>query len=154
MASVHQTVIEADKGADVDFLVGPRGSKIPMERTALGPNGHQRQKAVRKFRLFLANRICSGTFSPRPRYRGRERTMPGVQKSIELSAYNKDEHGTLIPAFEPRQMKREETAVYIAQTLVKDYDGVVVWRSEKSHAIGEQGPSVNLFRSGLVPEFE
>ncbi|APO75666.1 hypothetical protein AM571_CH02863 [Rhizobium etli 8C-3] len=80
--------------------------------------------------------------------------MRGVQKSIVLSAFTKDEHGSLIPAFEPRQMKREETAVYIAQTLVKDYDGVVVWCSEGNHAIGEEGSSVILFRSGLVPEFD
>ncbi|MBB4272359.1 hypothetical protein [Rhizobium mongolense] len=147
-------ILQTAKGADLDFLVAPRGSKIPIDRAALRPNGHQLQKAGRKFCLFLATGISSGTFSPRRRYGGREGTMPVVQKLIVLTAFNKDEHGTLIPAFEPRQMKREETAVYIAQTLVKDYDGVVVWCSEKSHAIGEHGPSVILFRSGLVPEFE
>ncbi|UWU12950.1 hypothetical protein N2599_12305 [Rhizobium sullae] len=73
---------------------------------------------------------------------------------IVLSAFNKDERGTLIPAFEPRHMKREDTAVYIAQTLVNDYDGVVVWCHEGNPAIGEQGPSVILFQSGLVPEFD
>ncbi|WP_244564428.1 hypothetical protein [Rhizobium sullae] len=73
---------------------------------------------------------------------------------IVLSAFNKDEHGTLIPAFEPRHMKREDTAVYIAQTLVNDYDGVVVWCHEGNPAIGEQGSSVILFQSGLVPEFD
>ncbi|TCU17037.1 hypothetical protein [Rhizobium sullae] len=80
--------------------------------------------------------------------------MPGVRKLIVLSAFNKDEHGTLIPAFEPRHMKREETAVYIARTLVNDYDGVVVWCHEGDPAIGEQGPLVILFQSGLVPEFD
>lgn len=80
--------------------------------------------------------------------------MPGVRKLIVLSAFNKDDNGILWPAFEPRQMKKEETAVYVAQTLVNDYDGVVVWCSEGNPAIGEQGPSVILFQSGSVPEFD
>lgn len=51
-------------------------------------------------------------------------------------------------------MKKDDTAVYVAQTLVNDYDGVVVWCSEGNPAIGEQGPSVILFQSGSVPEFD
>jgi hypothetical protein len=51
-------------------------------------------------------------------------------------------------------MKGEDTAVYVAQTLVNDYAGVVVWCREANVAIGEQGPSVILFQSGQVPEFD
>jgi hypothetical protein len=80
--------------------------------------------------------------------------MPGIRKLIVMSAFNKDAAGELIPAFEPRQMKREDTAVYVAQTLVNDYAGVVVWSREGNVAIGETGPSVILFQSGQVPEFE
>jgi hypothetical protein len=80
--------------------------------------------------------------------------MPGVRKLIVLSAFKRDDKGALIPAFEPRQMKNEETAVYVAQTLVNDYVGVVVWSCEGNVAIGEQGPSVILFQSGQVPEFD
>jgi hypothetical protein len=79
--------------------------------------------------------------------------MPGIRKLIVLSAFNRDDYGKLVPAFEPRQMKGEDTAVYVAQTLVNDYAGVVVWCREGNVAIGEQGPSVILFQSGQVPEF-
>ncbi|KQV64610.1 hypothetical protein [Rhizobium sp. Root1220] len=80
--------------------------------------------------------------------------MPGFRKLIVLSAFNRDDDGALIPAFEPRCMKGEETAVYVAQTLVNDYAGVVVWCREGNVTIGEQGPSVILFQSGQVPEFD
>ncbi len=80
--------------------------------------------------------------------------MPGLRKLIMLNAYNRSDDGQLVPAFEPRQMKREETAVYIAQTLVNDYAGVVVWSREAEPAVGEYGPSIILFQCGQVPEFD
>ncbi len=80
--------------------------------------------------------------------------MPGVRKLIVLSAFNLDGEGVLTPAFEPRIMKREETAVYVAETMVNDYAGVVVWSKEANVAIGEHGPSIILFQSGRVPEFD
>jgi len=83
-----------------------------------------------------------------------ESAMPGIRKLIVLSAFNRDSEGGLTPAFEPRRMKQEDTAVYVAQTLVNDYAGVVVWTRESNVAIGEAGPSVILFQSGQVPEFE
>jgi len=46
--------------------------------------------------------------------------MPGIRKLIVLSAFNRDSEGGLTPAFEPRRMKQEHTAVYVAQTLVNE----------------------------------
>ncbi len=80
--------------------------------------------------------------------------MPGVRKLIVLSAFNIDGSGTLVHAFEPRRMKREDTAVYVAETMVNDYAGVVVWCREANVAVGEEGPSVILFQSGKVLEFD
>ncbi|WP_160008433.1 hypothetical protein [Rhizobium sp. 18055] len=80
--------------------------------------------------------------------------MPGVRKLIVLSAFNIDDQGMLVHAFEPRRMKGEDTAVYVAETMVNDYAGVVVWSREANVAIGEQGPSIILFQSGQVPEFD
>jgi hypothetical protein len=60
----------------------------------------------------------------------------------------------LVHAFEPRRMKGEDTAVYVAETMVNDYAGVVVWSREADVAVGEQGPSIILFQSGQVPEFD
>jgi hypothetical protein len=89
-----------------------------------------------------------------PLSRQEAHAMPGIRKLIVLSAFNRDEDGRLVPAFEPRQMKGEDTAVYVAQTLVNDYAGVVVWSREANVTVGEQGPSVILFQSGQVPEFD
>jgi hypothetical protein len=80
--------------------------------------------------------------------------MPGVRKLIVLSAFNIDDSGALVHAFEPRRMKGEDTAVYVAETMVNDYAGVVVWCREANVTVGEQGPSIILFQSGQVPEFD
>jgi hypothetical protein len=80
--------------------------------------------------------------------------MPGVRKLIVLSAFNIDNSGALVHAFEPRRMKAEDTAVYVAETMVNDYAGVVVWSREANVTIGEQGPSIILFQSGRIPEFD
>ena len=73
---------------------------------------------------------------------------------IVLSAFNIDGSGALVHAFEPRRMKREDTAVYVAETMVNDYAGVVVWCREANVAVGEERPSVILFQSGKVLEFD
>ncbi|MBW9114040.1 hypothetical protein JNB88_10360 [Rhizobium cauense] len=78
--------------------------------------------------------------------------MPGVRKTITLSAFDVDESGTLIPAFEPMQMRAEETAVYLAETMVNDHIGVLVVEQISEPGVGEVGDTIILFRYGRTPD--
>jgi hypothetical protein len=80
--------------------------------------------------------------------------MPGLRKLIVVEAFDRNKAGDFIPAFEPRHMPNEEAAVYQAQTLINDHDGVVAWMREGQPAIGEEGPTIILFQHGQIPEFE
>lgn len=79
--------------------------------------------------------------------------MPGYRKLIVVEAFDEDASGALADAFEPRQMTTEEAAVYFAQTLINDHDGVIAWSREANTAVGEEGPIIILFQHGKVPEF-
>jgi hypothetical protein len=80
--------------------------------------------------------------------------MPGFRKLIVVAAFDQDATGALIDAFEPRHMLTEEAAIYSAQTLINDHDGVVAWSREADPAVGEEGPTIILFQYGRIPEFE
>ena len=80
--------------------------------------------------------------------------MPGFRKLIAVEAFNRCASGALVEAFEPRYMTREDAAIYAAQTLINDHDGVVAWSREADPAVGEGGPTIILFQYGIIPEFE
>lgn len=75
-------------------------------------------------------------------------------KLIVLCAFDKDEHGVLHAAFEPREMPDERRAVATARDMAKRHVGVIAWSREANVATGEYGPSEVLYKAGEVPEMQ
>lgn len=80
--------------------------------------------------------------------------MAGKAKLIVLAAFNQDEDGYLLPAFEPRQVETEERAKRDARLMADQYSGVIAWSREADPNIGEYGEPTVLFKRGNVPEME
>ena len=75
-------------------------------------------------------------------------------KLIVLAAFNKNEEGDLVPAFDPRQVDTEERAKREARLMADQYAGVIAWSREADPSIGEYGPAVVIFQIGEVPDLE
>lgn len=75
-------------------------------------------------------------------------------KLIVLAAFNTNDEGELVPAFDPRQVDTEDRAKRGARLMADQYAGVVAWSREADPAIGEYGPPVVLFQAGEVPDLE
>jgi hypothetical protein len=71
-------------------------------------------------------------------------TVTPQQKQPKLivvaAAFDRNEDGELIPAFDPQQQQSEA--------------GVIAWSREANPALGEYGPPTILFISGDVPDME
>jgi hypothetical protein len=75
-------------------------------------------------------------------------------KLIVLAAFDKDDEGNLIPAFDPRQMDTEDKAKREARMMADIHSGVVAWSREADPNLGEYGPPVVLFQAGEIPDLE
>jgi len=75
-------------------------------------------------------------------------------KLIVLAAFQMNEEGELVPAFDPRQVDTEERARRDARLMADQFAGVVAWSREADPSIGEYGPPVVIFQVGEVPELE
>ncbi len=75
-------------------------------------------------------------------------------KLIVLAAFQKNEEGELVPAFDPRQVDTEERARRDARLMADQFAGVVAWSREADPSIGEYGPPVVIFQAGEVPALE
>lgn len=75
-------------------------------------------------------------------------------KLIVLAAFQKNDEGELVPAFDPRQVDAEERARRHARLMADQYAGVVAWSREADPSVGEYGPPVVIFQTGEVPELE
>ena len=75
-------------------------------------------------------------------------------KLIVLAAFNKNDEGNLVPAFDPRQVDTEARAVRDAKLLAGKHAGIVAWSRDADPAIGEYGPPVILFQTGEIPDLE
>jgi hypothetical protein len=73
---------------------------------------------------------------------------------IVLCAFDRDDEGTLHPAFEPREMPDERRAVNTAREMARRHAGVITWRREANLAEGEYGPPEILFQDGEVPDMD
>ncbi|MEA3534287.1 hypothetical protein [Rhizobium sp. CC-YZS058] len=80
--------------------------------------------------------------------------MAKPTKLIVLAAFDKDDEGNLLQAFDPRQMDSEEKAKREARLLAEKHSGVVAWSRDADPDIGEYGPPIVLFQSGDIPELE
>ncbi|WP_026226753.1 hypothetical protein [Hoeflea sp. 108] len=82
--------------------------------------------------------------------------LPEVKKPrlIVVAAFNRNEDGDLIPAFDPRQMQSEDAARRLAKMIESEHVGVIAWSREANPAIGEYGEPTILYQAGSVPDIE
>lgn len=75
-------------------------------------------------------------------------------KLIVLAAFDRDDEGNLVPAFEPREMQSEDKAKLEAMGLAPRHAGVVAWVRSADLALGDFGDPVILFQAGDIPAME
>jgi hypothetical protein len=61
--------------------------------------------------------------------------MSTKAKLIVLAAFQRNDEGNLVPAFDPRQIDTEERAKREARLMADQYAGVVAWSREADPAI-------------------
>lgn len=79
--------------------------------------------------------------------------MP-TAKLIVLAAFDRNDEGELVPAFDPRQVDTEARAVGEAKLLAGSHAGVVAWSRDADPRLGEYGPPEVLFQAGDIPDME
>lgn len=71
-----------------------------------------------------------------------------------LAAFNRNDDGELVPAFEAQQMPSGHSAISRAKLLAKAYAGVIAWQRGARPDEGEFGPPEILFQAGDLPDLE
>ena len=79
---------------------------------------------------------------------------PKPTKLIVLLAFDRSEEGELLPAFEPREMRDEGTAIRTAKEMARRHVGVIAWSRSADLLLGEFGPPVVLYQHGDVPDLD
>ncbi len=77
-----------------------------------------------------------------------------MPKLIVVAAFDQDDEGGLVKAFEPAQQQTEDRAIRLAKSLAAKHSAVIAWSREANPDIGEYGPPTILFQNGEVPEME
>lgn len=80
--------------------------------------------------------------------------MPGTFITIYLVAFDLDDRGQAVQAFEPRVAASEPTAIEEAGELARSHAGVLVWRRDSNPVVGEDGDPEVLFSVGKVGDFD
>lgn len=75
-------------------------------------------------------------------------------KLVVVAAFNRNEDGDLVPAFDPRQMQSEDAAKRLAKMVESEHAGVIAWSREADPAVGEYGEPTILYQAGSVPDME
>lgn len=83
-----------------------------------------------------------------------DRLDQAAMKLVVLAAFNRDDEGNLLPAFEPREMRDEGQAKQQALLMKDQYAGVIAWVRDADPDLGEFGPPTILAQYGDVPEME
>ena len=71
-----------------------------------------------------------------------------------LFAFNRDEEGNLLPAFEAMQMPSTHAAVTRAKLIAQSHAGVIAWTRPADPDLGIYGDAEVLFKAGEVPDME
>jgi len=71
-----------------------------------------------------------------------------------VMAFDKDEDGNLLPAFDAMQMPSEHAASTRARMIANDHAGVIAWTRPADPDLGIYGDATVLFKSGEVPDME
>lgn len=77
-----------------------------------------------------------------------------MPKLIVILAFDYDDEGNLLPAFEPQEASSEAAAINKSKTLAQKHAGVLAWSREAEPDVGEYGEPVELFRAGDVGEMD
>ena len=80
--------------------------------------------------------------------------MNAKPKLIVMAAFDENDEGDLIPAFDAKQYDSEERATREARTIKDKHAGVVAWSRDADPLLGEFGPPNVLFQSGKIPDME
>lgn len=83
-----------------------------------------------------------------------DQSPKGPTKLIVLLAFDKNEEGDLLPAFEPREMRDAGTAIRSAKDLANRHAGVIAWSRSADLVNGEFGEPEVLFQHGDIPDIE
>ena len=71
-----------------------------------------------------------------------------------LMAFDRDDDGNLLPAFEAMQMPSEHSAVLRAKMIAREHAGVIAWTRPANPDLGIYGDAKVLYQAGEVPEME
>lgn len=82
--------------------------------------------------------------------------MTAPTSLIVVLAFNLNDEGELVPAFEPQERQSEEKAARDAKIMAGSgqYAGVIAWSRSARPDIGEFGEPKVLFQWGKIPEME
>lgn len=75
-------------------------------------------------------------------------------KMIVMAAFDEDDEGNLVPAFDPREFNDAARAKREAQMIASRHAGVIAWQRTADPSIGEYGPPEVLFQNGKIPDME
>ncbi len=73
---------------------------------------------------------------------------------IVVAAFDRNNDGELVPAFDPVAFDTEGRALRTAQALEGKHVGVVAWSREADPDIGEYGPPAIIYQFGDIPDME
>ncbi|WP_258160720.1 hypothetical protein [Rhizobium sp. TH2] len=71
-----------------------------------------------------------------------------------MAAFNEDDEGNLVPAFDPWEFNDAARAKREAQIIAGKHAGVTAWQRSADPSVGEYGPPEVLFQHGKLPEME
>jgi hypothetical protein len=80
-------------------------------------------------------------------------TQP-LGKLIVMAAFDEDDEGNFVPAFDPREFNDAARAKREAQTIAGKHAGVIAWQRSTDPSVGEYGPPEVLFQHGKIPEMD
>ncbi len=79
--------------------------------------------------------------------------MHGTFISIYVLAFDLDDRGQPVPAFDPRPAATEDAAIEEAKDLATRHAGVAVWKRRGDPVVGEEGEPEIVFRAGRIGDF-
>ncbi|MFC7067491.1 hypothetical protein [Brucella rhizosphaerae] len=73
---------------------------------------------------------------------------------IVVAAFDRNDDGELVSAFDPVAFDTEGRALRTARSLEGKHTGIVAWSREADPDIGEYGPPAIIYQYGEIPDME
>jgi len=80
--------------------------------------------------------------------------MTALPKLIVLAAFDTNDEGELVPAFEPQQVDSEDKAKRNGQAIAHLHTGVIAWSRTADLVNGEFGDPEIIFQHGTIPDMD